>query len=265
MTARTDIQPSVHVNIAHGIAHLTLDNPTHKNAITLKMAALIEDFCYRVAEDETIGGVIVDARGGYFCSGADTRDLAASSSAPASTEALQRTSAVYNAFVQVGSLPVPSVSVVVGGAVGAGMNMALATDLMLVTPDAVLDSGFVARGIHPGGGHFSLLGRTLNRQHAMALGVLGVPLSGTSAVNMGLAWKACPEKTIHAEAVALLERSGADPALARHVKRSADLELGPNAVPWPAAVEIERGVQMWSLGRKSEAGWKTNPPRPVVD
>ncbi|RZL85324.1 MAG: enoyl-CoA hydratase [Rhodococcus sp. (in: high G+C Gram-positive bacteria)] len=265
MTSHADVQAPVQVAVTDGVAHLTLDNPGRKNAISLGMARLIEEFCVRVEDDESIGGVVIDAVGDYFCSGADTRDLAASSSDPASTEALRRTSAVYDTFVRIGSLPVPTVSVVVGGAVGAGLNLALATDVLLVTPDAVLDSGFLARGIHPGGGHYSLLGRTLNRQQAMVLGVLGVPLSGTEAVRLGLAWNTYPDSTIRTEAAALLKLAARDPDLARRAKRSADLELGPHATTWPAAVELERGVQMWSLGRKSESGWKTHPPRPTVD
>jgi enoyl-CoA hydratase len=256
---------SVQVAVANGIATLTLANPSRKNAITLEMADRIKSFCHEVDEDESIGAVIVDAQGDYFCSGADTRDLAASSASPASTDAVQRTSAVYETFVSIGSLPVPSVSVVVGGAVGAGLNLALATDVMLVTPDAVLDSGFAARRIHPGGGHFSLLGRNLNRQQSMALGVLGVPISGSEAVRLGLAWKASLESHIREDATRLLEQARIDPELTRRTKRSAHLELGPNAVSWSAAVELERGVQMWSLARKSESGWSTNPPRPSVN
>ncbi|TQC47776.1 enoyl-CoA hydratase [Rhodococcus sp. WS4] len=265
MTTHADVEAPVQVTVTDGIAHLTLDNPTRKNAISLGMAQLINEFCHRVEGDDSIGGVVIDARGDYFCSGADTRDLAASSADPASTEAVRRTSAVYDTFVRIGSLPVPTVSVVIGGAVGAGLNLALATDVMLVTPDTVLDSGFLARGIHPGGGHFSLLGRTLNRQQAMVHGVLGVPLSGTDAVRLGLAWKAFPEHTIRTEATALLDRVSRDPDLARRTKRSADLELGPTAASWPAAVELERGAQMWSLGRKSAGGWKNKPPRSVVE
>lgn len=261
---KTDAAGPVRIGAADGIAHLTLNNPSRKNAITLEMAGIIEKFCRWVEHEESIGGVIVAADGDYFCSGADTRDLAASSGAPASTEALRRTSAVYDTFVRIGSLPVPTVSVVVGGAVGAGLNLALATDLMLVTPDAILDSGFLSRGIHPGGGHFSLLGRTLNRQQAIALGVLGIPLSGTDAVDLGLAWQSGPEVVIRKSATMLLAKAAQDPVLARRAKHSAELELGPGAVQWDAAVELERGVQMWSLGRKSEAGWSDPPPRPAV-
>ena len=126
--------PAVRTSVTDGVARLTLDNPRRKNAISLAMAAAIDEFCDWVTDDPTIGAVVVDAAGQYFCSGADTRDLASSSSDPASPEAVSRTSAVYGAFVRVGSLPVPTISVVVGGAVGAGLNLALATDVLLTTP-----------------------------------------------------------------------------------------------------------------------------------
>jgi len=256
-----DLEPAVVVEFRDGVARLTLNNPTRKNAITRDMGRLIEQFCDRVESDETIGAVIIDAHGGYFCSGADTRDLAVASSNPASTEALSRTSAVYTSFTRVGLLPVPSVAVVIGGAVGAGINLALAADILLVTPDAVLDSGFLARGIHPGGGHFSLLGRSLSRQQAIVLGALGVPISGEQAQRLGLAWLACEAETIHQRAAELVALPARDPQLARRIKKSADLELGPAAVSWAAAIELERGVQMWSLGRKGGAGWSA-PPKP---
>ncbi|GAA1786941.1 enoyl-CoA hydratase [Pseudarthrobacter sulfonivorans] len=243
------------VHVENGIARITLNNPRRKNAITIKMSEQIEEFCDLVDNDWSIGGVILDAVGAYFCSGADTRDLASSSANPASTEAIERTSAVYRAFTRVGSMPVPSIALVAGGTVGAGLNLAMATDLLLVTPDAVLDSGFLARRIHPGGGHISLLGRSLSRQQAMALAVLGVAVSGVEAARMGLAWKAIEQEAMLAEACGLLRLAAADPLLARKIKHSADLELGPGAVRWDAAVELERGVQMWSLGRKGEAGW----------
>ena len=250
-----EVEPPVVADFRDGVARLTLNNPAHKNAITRDMGRLIEQFCDRVESDETIGAAIIDACGGYFCSGADTRDLAVASSDPASSEALSRTSAVYTSFTRVGLLPVPSVAVVIGGAVGAGINLALAADVLLVTPGAVLDSGFLARGIHPGGGHFSLLGRSLSRQQAIVLGALGVPISGEQAQRLGLAWLACDAKTIHQHATDLVALPARDPVLARRVKKSADLELGAGAVPWAAAIELERGVQMWSLGRKGEGGW----------
>jgi enoyl-CoA hydratase len=144
------------------------------------------------------------------------------------------------------------------------MNLALATDLLLVTPGAVLDSGFLARGIHPGGGHLTLLGRRVGYQQATAMALLGRALSGTEAVERGLAYAAFPAAELLPAAMELVALAARDPELTRKVKQSLALELGAGPTSWPAAVEIERGVQMWSLARKGSAAWDRKPPRPSV-
>ncbi|CAM5642633.1 putative enoyl-CoA hydratase echA14 [Streptomyces pilosus] len=262
MNDTTDTQ--VHFTVKNSIGHLVLDNPKRKNAITQAMAARIVEACDRITADESVGALVVSGTGSYFCSGADTRDLAASSADPATPEAVARTSAVYTAFVRVGSLPVPVIAAVRGGAVGAGLNLALAADLIVVDEQAVLDSGFLARGIHPGGGHLRLLGRSLGYQQAVAMGVLGQALSGRQAADAGLALKACPTDDVEAEAFALCGLAAKDPQLTRRIKQSASMELEEPGISWPAAVELERGVQMWSLGRKGREGWTAKPAKPEV-
>ena len=258
----TDHEPRVIVTRDGGIARVTLSNPRRKNAITLEMATGIEAFCDDVEADAGIGVVLIEGAGGYFSSGADTRILAASSADPASPEAVASISALYRSFTRVGSLPVPTLSLVTGGAVGAGMNLALATDLLLVTPDAVLDSGFLARGIHPGGGHIALLGRRVGYQQATAMALLGRALSGAEAVERGLAYAAYDAAELLPAALELTALAAKDPQLTRKVKQSLTLELGSGTVSWPAAVEIERGAQMWSMARKGRDGWDRKPPKP---
>jgi enoyl-CoA hydratase len=257
----TGTEPQVTVARDGGVARLTLNNPRRKNAITLEMAAAVEAFCDHVEADGGIGAVLVEGAGGYFCSGADTRILAAGSADPASPAAVASTSAVYRSFTRVGSLPVPTLALVTGGAVGAGLNLALATDLLLVTQDAVLDSGFLARGIHPGGGHLALLGRRIGYQRAAATALLGRPLSGAEAVAHGLAYAAYGAEELLPAALDLVALAAKDPELTRRIKQSLTLELAAGPVPWPAAVEIERGAQMWSLARKGREGWDRKPPR----
>ena len=154
------------------------DNPGRKNAIIQEMATQAVAHCAAVTADNSIGAVIVRGEGDYFCSGADTRDLATASRNPASSESVETVSNVYRVFAQIGALPVPTASVALGGAVGAGMNLALATDVMLTTSDAVFDSGFMARRIHPGGGHINLLGRSVGRPTAAGMVLFGEPLTG---------------------------------------------------------------------------------------
>ncbi len=253
------------LDVQAGVATLTLDNPKRKNAITQGMARQIDEFCKRVSSDESIGALVIRGAGNYFCSGADTRDLGSTSQHPASDASVQSTSAVYQSFVRVGSLPVPTISVVIGGAVGAGLNMALATDAMVTTPTAIFDSGFLARGIHPGGGHISLLGRSVGQSLAASMALFGHPIDGRQAEDLGWALHCGAEETLDDFVSRLVAKAAADPKLVRRIKTSVQLELGPPAISWQQAVEVERGVQMWSLGRKGAEGWDSKPAKPTVD
>ena len=69
---------------------------------------------------------------------------------------------------------------------------------------------------------------------------------------LGLAWECLPEPEVEPRALALAHEVASDPALARATVQSFRLELGPPALPWPAALETERAIQMWSLRRRPQ-------------
>lgn len=248
---------SVNLSMSGGVATLSFDNPTRKNAITQDMARQVADHCAVVEADRSLGAVIVRAEGDYFCSGADTRNLATASRNPASSEAVATTSNVYSVFTRIAALPVPTVSVVAGGVVGAGMNLAMATDVMVTTAETVFDSGFLARGIHPGGGHLALLGRNVGRPVTAGMALFGRPLTGRRMYELGWALECAPRERLDELAVELVAKAAADPELARRIKASLQLEVGAAGISVCQAVEIERGAQMWSLGRKGEEAWST--------
>jgi enoyl-CoA hydratase len=127
----------------------------------------------------------------------------------------------------------------------------LATDLRVVARDAKVISGFVPIGLHPGGGHGSLLGRTGAREAAAAMALFGESIDGERAASLGLAWYAVDDGDVEETAIGLASRAAADPELARRAAASLRTVLGPPAIPWPAALELERASQMWSMRRRS--------------
>lgn len=248
-------EPYVGLDTSAGIAWLTLHNPDRRNAITQAMAAQLVAHCAAIDRDPTIAAAVVDGEGEFFCSGADTRDLTKAAAAPASDESVRLLTTVYEAFGAVRLLPVPTISLVAGGAVGAGMNLVLSTDLTIAAADAAFDSGFLARSIHPGGGHIALLSRRLRSQDALAMLNLGWRVDATTARSIGLVWDVVDRGEQQKHATDLLATAAADPALSRRIRRSVALEVGQDAIV-DRGVEIERGSQMWSLGRRGDAGWK---------
>ncbi len=237
-----------------GVATIVLNAPDRRNALTRAMARELVAVCEEVDADAEVGAVVVRGEGGFFCAGGDRQTLADAGRDPATPDAWVGIGDVYRSFQRVGELEPPTVAAVRGGAVGAGMNLAFATDLRVVAHDAKLISGFLPIGLHPGGGHASLLGRTGAREAASALALFGERIDGARAVELGLAWEAVEDGDVDTCAQALAAVPGADPELSRRTARSLRTELGPPALPWAAALDLERASQMWSMRRKDLAG-----------
>jgi enoyl-CoA hydratase len=237
-----------------GVATISLNAPDRRNALTRAMARELVEACEEVDADPRVGAVVVRGEGGFFCAGGDRQTLADAGRDPATPDAYAGIGDVYRSFQRVGELEPPTVAAVRGGAVGAGMNLAFATDLRVVADDAKLISGFLPIGLHPGGGHGALLGRTGAREAAAALALFGERIDGARAAELGLAWEAVDDSEVDARAGELAAIPAADPELARRTARSLRAELGPPALPWSAALELERASQMWSMRRKDLAG-----------
>ncbi|MEJ7750684.1 MAG: enoyl-CoA hydratase-related protein [Thermoleophilaceae bacterium] len=237
-----------------GVATITLNAPERRNALTRDMARELVAVCEEVDADLSVGAVVVQGAGGFFCAGGDRATLAEAGADPAAPEAYAGLGDVYRSFQRVGELEPPTVAAIRGGAVGAGVNLAFATDLRVVATEAKIISGFLPIGLHPGGGHGVLLGRTGQREATAAMALFGERIDGARAAELGLAWAAVNDAEVESTAAALAAAPAADPELARRTARSLRSELGPPALPWSAALELERASQMWSMRRKHLAG-----------
>lgn len=246
-------RPGIAVTVVGHIGILTINSPGTRNAINLDIARDLIEACRDLERDQTVGGIIIQGAGGYFCSGGDRQDLSAASKDPLSNENMARISTIYDSFVMFGSLGVPTVAAVRGGAVGAGLNLALAADVRVVSHTARLTPGFIPNGFHPGGGHMHLLHRAAGPDTAAALGMMGVAISGERAAQIGLAWSSHPDDQVEAAALALLDAIARDPDLARYAKHSYLAQTRTAGTSWATAVSIERVAQMWSFARAGRA------------
>lgn len=247
-----EVREEIRYEVRDGVALLTLDAPERRNALSVPMSRQLIDAARTAEADPAVGAVVVTG-GAHFCAGAVRSVLADTGKDPVEDDAYRNLETVYAAFTTVGSIGVPTIAAVRGAAVGAGLNLALATDLRIVSRSARLLPGFAQIGIHPGGGHFTLLDRVAGREAAAALGLFGEEVDGERAVALGLAWVAYDDGEVQERALALAARVAADPPLARRTVASFRRETAPGGVPWDVAVELERSPQMWSLRRKHGA------------
>lgn len=244
--------PGVTLERHGGVAVLTLDNAERRNALDPAIARALVAACEEIDADATIGAAVVRGAGGTFCSGAD-RDVLDAGAPQAGDATYKDMGLIYRSFHRVGQLAVPTVAAVRGSVVGAGLNLMLATDLRIVADDARVLAGFLRIRVHPGGGFFTLAGRSAGREAAAALGLFGEELVGPAVVAAGLAWESRPDAEVEERALALAGEAAADPELTRMAVQSFRRELGPPAVPWEVAIDFERPSQMWSLDRRAAA------------
>ncbi|MFZ9541268.1 MAG: enoyl-CoA hydratase-related protein, partial [Ilumatobacteraceae bacterium] len=177
--------PLVLLDVADGVATITLNNPTERNTLTAPLVAEIVATMDRIESDSAVGAIVVTGAAPAFCAGANLGNLA-----EADGESL---GVIYEGFLRIARSPLPTIAAVNGAAVGAGMNLALGCDVRIAAERAKFDTRFLQIGIHPGGGHTWMRRRITGPQAAMATVVFGEVLSGRDAERIGLAWKCVPD------------------------------------------------------------------------
>jgi enoyl-CoA hydratase len=220
---------------------VTMQDPTRRNVLTPGMVeGLVAAFDDLESDGETCCVVLV-AEGPAFCAGAELGVLEASASGDFSG-----IEDVYRGFLRVLESPLPTIAVVNGPAVGAGLNLALACDLRLAGPDALFDSRFMRLRLIPGGGHSWLLERSVGREVAAAMVLFGARLSAEEAERAGLVWKTYESaEAATADAVKLASGlAAAGPGFARTLTQIA--RTAPTLPTHASALELERYTQRWS-------------------
>lgn len=235
--------------IASGIAEITLRAPQRRNALTEAMAGDLLDAIASAGRDENVCALVVMGEGGWFCAGADLGTIGSAGADPAESRAFAAFGRIYESFVALSEFPAPTIAAVRGGAVGAGLNLALAADVRIVSRTARLMSGFARIGVHPGGGHFQLLDRLVGPQRAVAMGLLGAEVRGDEAVAAGLALEAVSDEAVEERARSLAGNLS-DPELVRAATATwrsyrAAVDVSPRLL-----VRAEQASQMWSFRRR---------------
>ncbi|MFM7687769.1 MAG: enoyl-CoA hydratase [Actinomycetota bacterium] len=225
------------LEIADGVATLTLNNPAERNTLTAPMVDEIVAAMDQVEADSGVGAVVVTGAAPAFCAGANLGNLA-----EATKESL---GGIYEGFLRIARSPLPTIAAVNGAAVGAGMNLALGCDLRLAARRAKFDTRFLQIGIHPGGGHTWMLRRIVGPQATFAGVVFGEVMDGAEAERAGLVHRCVDDDQLLTVAHEMAARAAAAPReLVIEVKRT--IQDMADVRTHPEAVDRELTPQVWS-------------------
>ncbi|MBM3692731.1 MAG: enoyl-CoA hydratase [Actinobacteria bacterium] len=236
----------LHTERRERVAVLTIEDADRKNALSPEMIAELLVTLEDLERNESVGALVLTGAGTVFCSGADLGNLTRLTAEAGGDPTDVRE--IYRGFLAFRETPLPTVAAVNGPAVGAGMNLALACDVRLTTPDAWFDTRFAAIGLHPGGGHVWMLDRLVGPQTTAAMTMFGESVDGERAVALGLAWRCVPDDELLEAAVTLAGKAAAVPRdLMDRVH--ATVREAPWHTDFDAAIAVELERQAWSFGR----------------
>lgn len=235
---------AVRLGVGDGVAVVTLDDPGRRNALSPELTAGLVAAFEEIERRSDVGAVVVAATPPVFSAGGYLPGLVAEERPP-----LEET---YAGFLAVARCERPTIAAVTGPAVGAGINVALACDVIVAGRGARFDARWLWIGIHPGGGHTWWLQRRVGRQGAVAMLLLGEVLSGEEAERSGLAWRCVDDDAVLEEAQRLASAAtGLDADLTARTKATIDATGAMGDLD--AAVERERREQERSMERPAFA------------
>lgn len=218
---------------------LTLNRPERLNALTPDLLDALNLAFEAVASDEMVRAVLLTGAGRGFCAGADLNQNLASGGRRDLGESLEAT---YNPLVRkMRALRKPIVSAVNGVAAGAGMNLALAGDVIIAARSANFTQAFIRIGLMPDAGGTYFLPRLVGEGRARAMAMLGETITAAQAEAFGLVWKLYDDEVFAAEALAMASALAARPTQSIAAMKRAFDASGVNGLD--AQLDLERDLQ----------------------
>ncbi len=172
-----------------GIADVRLNRPEKLNALTLPMLAELVRTARSLRSDRTLRAVILSGEGESFCAGLDFASIAGQNAAVAKAfvpKPWRGTNTFQEACWAWRRLPVPVIAAVRGHCYGGGVQIALAADFRISTPDArwsVLEGKW---GLIPDMSGIRSLAQLVGIEQAKRLTMTAQVLSGERACDVGL-------------------------------------------------------------------------------
>ncbi|MHC3425374.1 MULTISPECIES: enoyl-CoA hydratase/isomerase family protein [unclassified Streptomyces] len=219
----------------HGhVAELVLDRPRALNAVATATAEALRAACAELAADREVRAVVLTSSAERaFCVGADLKERNSFSDA----ELMRQRPVTRAAYTAVLDLPVPAVAAVHGFALGGGYEIALACDVIVADPSAVVGLPEVSVGVIPGGGGTQLLPRRVGAARAAELVFTARRVPAAEAKDLGLVDILVGEGEDRTEALALGARIAAHSPLGLRAAKRA-LRLG-QGLDLRAGLEVE--------------------------
>jgi 2-(1,2-epoxy-1,2-dihydrophenyl)acetyl-CoA isomerase len=210
---------TVRAEIVDGVGVVTLNRPERRNALHPDMYKAVPVVLETFIGSDDVGAILLTAAGKAFCAGGDVRD-GGGRKKPVEGEPVRRpsieesTAGLVRQARMVELLhtsPKVTIAALPGAAIGAGLGIALSTDLRIAAASATLVPGWPQLGFSGDFGGPWFLTRLVGPSKALELFVDNTSLDAQAALALGLVNKVVPDEQLQHEALAWARRIAAGP------------------------------------------------------
>lgn len=197
------------------ISVITLNRPERLNSLNEAVYAdLLAAFSGAEADPET-RVVVLTGAGDAFCTGADLSGDAAAErvldAQPLESRRQGLTRGPQKVIAALYNLPLPTIAMVNGHAIGAGFDLALACDLRIGCERTRFAIGFTKLGLVPASGASWLLPRIAGVARAAEIIMAGETVEPRDAVKMGLLNRLVPHSDLEAQTMVMARKIASHP------------------------------------------------------
>jgi 2-(1,2-epoxy-1,2-dihydrophenyl)acetyl-CoA isomerase len=194
-----------------GELRITLNRPEAMNAWNRQLGKDLLAAVNLAADDDEVRSLTVTGAGRAFSSGADLK-AGFNPTPEGHPDVLTPLNELYHPIIAgLRRLPKPVLAAVNGPAVGIGMSLALAADLVIAKESAYFLLAFVNIGLVPDGGSSLFVPERVGFARAAEMALLGERVPARKALEWGLINRVSPDDEFEAEADALGWRLASGP------------------------------------------------------
>ena len=237
---------SLSFTVADGVATLALQRTAVSNAIDITVIRALHLALDQIQKGESgAKAVIITGSNDVFCSGLDLHSIDLKTQ-----EARQRAHFEMRRFMdplilRMSGFRFPIVAAVNGAAVGAGMSLALASDIIIAAENAYFLPSFARLGLVPDAGITFHLARRIGGGRSLSALMLAEKIKAQTALDWGLAYAVAPDAEVEAQAQAVARRLASGPCAVLGQIRSLHASTFDNSLQ--EQLRAERSAQEMTL------------------
>lgn len=218
--AGTSTENDVFGDVRNGVGTITLNRPDRRNAMSDAMISGLTELLVSMEESDEVGSIVLTGAGRAFCAGGDVQGFdekggeGGGAKTVDSAEVARQQQAQRETVGRIYRCRKPVLAALPGAAAGAGIGLALAADLRIGGPRALMATAFAAVGLSGDFGVAWLLQQAVGPAKARELMFLNPRLDAEQCLELGLLNWVVGEDQLAARATEIAERLAQGPRLA---------------------------------------------------